>query len=64
MLDRRGFLTSAAAGVAASLALRGELFAQLEKIPPLPDRTLFDSNDDAYWAELRKQFLIHEDEVH
>jgi len=68
MVDRRHFLSlaarSAATGVAASLALRGNLFAQLEKFPPLPDRSLFDKNEDAYWAELRKQFLIPEDEIY
>ena len=60
MLDRRHFLTTAATGLAASLALRGNLFAQLERIPPLPDHTLLDKNEDAYWAEMRKQFLIPE----
>lgn len=64
MLDRRHFLSSAAAGFAASLALRGNLFAQLEKTPPLPDHSLLDKNEDAYWAEIRKQFLIPEDEIY
>ena len=44
--------------IAASLAFRGNLFAQLEKTPPLPDHSLLDKNEDAYWAEMRKQFLI------
>ena len=64
MLDRRHFLSTAATGVAASFALRSNLFAQLEKTPPLPDRSLLDKNEDAYWAEMRKQFLIPEDEVY
>ncbi|MFY9911542.1 MAG: aminotransferase class V-fold PLP-dependent enzyme [Candidatus Sulfotelmatobacter sp.] len=64
MLDRRRFLSTATAGVAASLAFRGNLFAQLENTPSLPSRTQFDNNEDAYWAELRKQFLIPEDEVY
>src|SRR5882757_9451906 len=64
MLDRRSFLTTATTGLAASLAFRGNLFAQLEKIPPLPDRSLLDKNEDAYWAEMRKQFLIPEDEIY
>jgi hypothetical protein len=64
MLDRRHFLTTAATGLAASLAFRGNLFAQLEKIPPFPDQSLFDKNEDAYWAELRKQFLIPADEIY
>ena len=68
MLDRRRFLsvagTGAAAGFASSLTLGSNLFAQLEKAPALPDRSLLDKNEDAYWAELRKQFLIPEDEVY
>src|SRR5579859_7336270 len=64
MLDRRHFLSTAAAGVAASIAMRGKLWAQLERVPPVPDRSLFDKDEDRYWAEMRKQFLIPEDEVY
>jgi selenocysteine lyase/cysteine desulfurase len=64
MIDRRHFLSTAGTGLAASLALRGNLFAQLEKIPPLPDHSLLDKNEDAYWAEMRKQFLIPADEIY
>jgi selenocysteine lyase/cysteine desulfurase len=64
MLDRREFLTTTAAGLAASVALRANLLAQLEQIPPLPDRSLLDKNEDAYWAEMRKQFLIPGDEIY
>jgi len=67
MVDRRGFLSSIA-GVAASgaaLNFRGGLFAQLAQTPAqLPDRGLYDSNEDAYWTEIRKQFLIPADEVY
>ncbi len=64
MLNRRSFLSATTGGVAATLAFRGSLLAQLEKVPSLPSRTLLDSNEDAYWAEMRKQFLIPEDEVY
>ncbi len=64
LLDRRRFLCTAATGLASSVALRGSLFAKLEKIPGLPDPALFSKSEDAYWAELRKQFLIPEDEVY
>ncbi len=64
MLDRRHFLSTTVAGFAASLALRGNLFAQLEKIPPLPERSLLEKNEDAFWAEMRRQFLIPEDEIY
>ena len=64
MFNRRHFLSTAATGFAASVALRGKLWAQLERVPPLPDRSSFDRNEDHYWAEIRKQFLIPEDEVY
>jgi isopenicillin-N epimerase len=68
MLDRRHFLSvatrSSAAGLAASLALRGDLFAQLENIPPLPKRSLLDRDEDKYWAAMRQQFLIPADEIY
>src|SRR5450631_4011584 len=36
--------------------------------PPLPDRSLLESKDarkdDLFWAEMRKQFLIPEDEIY
>lgn len=66
MLDRRHFLSAGVTGLAALSAssLAPKLFAQLEKIPPLPDRSLLDKNEDAYWAEMRRQFLIPEDEIY
>src|SRR5579859_5907237 len=67
MVDRRGFLSlfAGAASVAAALGLHGELFAQLSQAPAqLPDRSLYDSNEEAYWTELRKQFVIPADEVY
>jgi isopenicillin-N epimerase len=68
MLNRRSFLSSSfASSVAfgAGLAGRGNLWAQLESLPSkLPERSLFDQNEDAYWRELRKQFLIPADEIY
>jgi len=64
MLNRRSFLANTS-GLAATFAFRDGLFAQLEKAPSsLPDRKLYENNEDAYWSELRKQFLIPEDEVY
>jgi selenocysteine lyase/cysteine desulfurase len=67
MVDRRGFLSSfaGAAAVGTSLSFGGELFAQVAQAPnQLPDRSLYDSNEEAYWTELRKQFVIPADEVY
>ena len=65
MLDRRRFLTATTTGLAVSVALRPTLLAQLAKAPAsLPDPGLYKSNEDAYWAEMRKQFLIPEDEIY
>ena len=64
MLDRRQFLTHTAAGLGFALAASHPLFAQLSNMPAtLPDAKSF-SSDDSYWAEMRKQFLIPEDEVY
>jgi isopenicillin-N epimerase len=67
MVDRRGFLSSfaGAAAVGASLNFGGELLAQVAQAPgQLPDRSLYDSNEEGYWTELRKQFVIPADEVY
>ena len=67
MVNRRGFLSSFAGAAVAGTTLNfgGELFARLAQAPSqLPDRGLYDSNEEAYWAELRKQFLIPADEVY
>ncbi|MGH9651173.1 MAG: aminotransferase class V-fold PLP-dependent enzyme, partial [Terriglobales bacterium] len=64
MSDRRNFLRNSAA-MAAALTLTPKILAQLAAAPAsLPDRALFDRDAEAYWAALRKQFLIPEDEVY
>lgn len=67
MMDRRHFLSALSAGAGGLAALSASsrnLFAQLQKIPPLPDHSLLDQNEDAYWAGMRRQFLIPEDEIY
>ena len=65
MLDRRRFLTATTTGLAAAFTFRPSVFVQLEKPPSsLPDSALYSSNQDGYWAQMRKQFLIPEDEIY
>jgi isopenicillin-N epimerase len=66
MFDRRGFLSSFGA-VAAGIALPNPKAVQEithQASPPLPDSSLYDQDEEAYWTALRKQFLIPEDEVY
>src|SRR5438876_11456054 len=67
MIDRRGFLSSFAglAGTAGALGVVPKWHSLLEQETlKLPDSTLFGSNEEAYWTEWRKQFLIPADEVY
>jgi isopenicillin-N epimerase len=65
VLNRRNFLTTATTGLTGLLGLRGSLLEQLQNLPAvLPDHALLAKDEEAYWAELRKQFLIPEDEVY
>ena len=67
MVDRRGFLSSFAglAGTAGALSLAREWPALSEQeAPKLPDSALYSSDEELYWGQLRKQFLIPADEVY
>jgi isopenicillin-N epimerase len=68
MLDRRRFLLSsaavaAAAGVPFSVSAT-ETQSQSTGDSPLPAKDLYERDPEAYWSELRKQFLIPSDEVY
>src|SRR5216683_1976778 len=67
MIDRRAFLSSVAglAGAAEAFGFSPKWDRLLEQeAPKLPDSALYSSNEEAYWTELRKQFLIPADEVY
>src|SRR5919108_2264100 len=66
MLNRRRFLLSSAAiAAAAGLPFTDtQLQAATSDDPPLPPKELYDRDQEAYWSELRKQFLIPNDEVY
>jgi isopenicillin-N epimerase len=64
LLDRRNFLATAA-GAAGTLGFANHLLAQVSTAPQtLPDRSLYDRNEDSYWDAVRKLFLIPDDEVY
>lgn len=63
MLERRHFFATAA-GLAGTLVLNNDVLGALPPSPALLDRTLYDQNEQAYWREVRKQFLIPKDEVY
>jgi len=66
MIDRRGFFSSVAGIAAAGAAGFPEVCKDILGQAPekLPERALYDTNEEAYWTEIRKQFLIPEDEVY
>src|SRR5690242_1550793 len=67
MVDRRGFLSAltGAMGLAGGpwLPARSREFLELEQ-QELPDRSLYEKNEEEYWTQVREQFLIPEDEVY
>jgi isopenicillin-N epimerase len=69
MVDRRSFLSSFAGiaalgttGLPAAPKIYEDILAQFPD--KLPDRSLYDANEEAYWTEVRKLFLIPDDEVY
>jgi selenocysteine lyase/cysteine desulfurase len=69
MVDRRSFLSSfagvAALGSSGLPAMPEACQDVLAQFPQkLPDRSLYDTDEEAYWSEVRKLFLIPEDQVY
>lgn len=63
MIYRRDFLAQAG-GAAAALVAAPALRTLADAPPPaLPPRELYVRDEEAYWTEIRKQFLIPHDEV-
>ncbi len=72
MNSRRSFLIRAGS-LAAAFGMPADLLAQMAPSatpakplpqPDLPDPSLFDRDQEAYWSQIRKQFLIPKDEVY
>jgi isopenicillin-N epimerase len=64
MMQRRNFLRQAAVAAAAlgfPLARAEQVFAQ--DAPALPPSSLFSSDPERYWAELRRQWLLASDHI-
>ncbi len=63
-LNRRGFLASGA-GVASAALFTHPLLERLAAVPrELPPARLYLDDEEAYWAGIRKQFLIPADEIY
>src|ERR1700722_19846745 len=72
-MDRRGFLGAVAGAAVTGMAgtaleapaLRGVRDAALaQDVPVLPSAALYARDEEKYWEELRKQFLIPADEIY
>lgn len=66
MFDRRGFLSTMGAAAAALSLPEGRLLQEAghPSPPAMPNPTLYEKDEEAYWTAIRKQFLIPEDEVY
>ena len=66
MFDRRSFLSwfagMATLGSVPSPEVCNEILGQAAD--KLPDRSLYEANEETYWTEVRKLFLIPEDEIY
>jgi len=66
MIDRRAFLSSFAGVAALSGSPLPDVCQDIVSHSPdkMPDLSLYDTDEEAYWTEIRKLFLIPEDEVY
>jgi len=64
MQDRRNFLSSLA-GAAGAMGFAPRMESLFDDAPTqLPDSSLYAKDEEGYWTEIRKQFLIPGDEVY
>jgi selenocysteine lyase/cysteine desulfurase len=68
MPNRRNFLQgtlglAAITGIGPLVPMAQAQSCQLS-VPKMPDSSLYNSNEDAYWAEIRKQFVIPEGHIY
>ncbi len=66
MIDRRGFLSSFASLTAVAGGPWPDVCQDLlpGATEKMPDRNLYETDEEAYWSGIRKLFLIPEDEVY
>jgi selenocysteine lyase/cysteine desulfurase len=66
MVNRRAFLQNAAAvGAAGLAALPSPLGTQCRlDAPPLPEASLYARDEERYWREIRKQYILPQDTVY
>ena len=68
-MDRRNFLQSALA-IAGTASLSTPSFAafaqniDVDAPPQMPGGDLFTQNEEEYWRQIRRQFIIPEDEIY
>jgi selenocysteine lyase/cysteine desulfurase len=63
-VNRRNFLSASAAATAALPCFAAVASVSIQPAPPFPGSALYDKDEEAYWTEVRKQFLIPSDEVY
>jgi isopenicillin-N epimerase len=64
MVNRRDFLSASAAATSALPCLAASAAALTQPPSLLPPAALYEKDEEAYWAGVRRQFLIPSDEVY
>src|SRR5438477_3122939 len=65
MPDRRGFLSTLGVATAAAALPGAKIYEDAQQPQAaMPDASLFERDEEAYWTAIRRQFLIPDDEVY